>query len=109
MRYGVRVVARPEVGAGFLLAGLRTIAAHDVAQASARLDELLAVPDIGVVLLEDGFYDALSDEQRREIGRRALPMVVPFPEPGWAARPGPADAYIIDLLRQVIGYRVRLK
>jgi vacuolar-type H+-ATPase subunit F/Vma7 len=109
MRYGVRVLSRPEIGAGFLLAGLRTVAAHDVAQASARLEELMAVPDIGVVLMEDRFYEGLSDAQRREIGRRALPMVVSFPEPGWAARPGPADAYIIDLLRQVIGYRVRLK
>lgn len=109
MRYGVRVLSRPEVGAGFQLAGLRTVDAAAADQAGARLQELMAVPDVGVVLLEEPFYDGLTEELRREIGRRALPMVVPFPEPGWSARPGQADAYIVDLLRQVIGYRVRLK
>ena len=109
MRYGVRVLSRPEVGAGFHLAGLRTVEATAAEQAAARLQELMTLPDIGVVLMEERFYDGLTDELRREIGRRALPMVVPFPEPAWAARPGQADAYIVDLLRQVIGYRVRLK
>jgi len=36
-------------------------------------------------------------------------MVVPFPEPSWEAAGAAPEAYIVELLRQVIGYRVRLK
>ncbi|HET9386762.1 MAG TPA: V-type ATP synthase subunit F [Gemmatimonadales bacterium] len=106
---GVRVLARPEIAAGFALAGLRPVEAVTDADASERLDELLAAPDIGVVLMEERLYDGLAEDVRRRLGRRALPMVVPFPEPAWVERPPGAEAYIVELLRQVIGYRVRLK
>lgn len=106
---GVRVLARPEIGAGFALAGLRPVEAVTDADALQRLDELLAAPDVGVVLIEEAQYDRLPVDVRRRLGRRALPMVVPFPEPAWAERPQAAEAFIVELLRQVIGYRVRIK
>lgn len=109
MRYGVRVLSRPEVSAGFSLAGLRTIDVASAEPAREQLHELMSQPEVGVVLMEEGFYDRLPEELRRELGRRPLPMVVPFPEPAWAEAPERAEAYIVELLRQVIGYRVRLR
>ena len=109
MRYGVRVLSRPEIGAGFSLAGLQTVGAHGDAEATERLQELVASPEIGVVLMQASLHDGLPEDLRRDLGRRPLPMVVPVPEPSWAARPEAADAYIVELLRQVIGYRVRLR
>jgi hypothetical protein len=35
-------------------------------------------------------------------------MVVPFPGPAWQEEADKAQAYIVELLRQVIGYRVRI-
>ena len=109
MPHGVRVLSRPGIGAGFALAGLRPVEAGSVEQVRERLQELMAAPDVGVVLMEQGFYDHLPEELRRQLGRRALPMVVPFPEPAWAGGVEQAETYIVELLRQVIGYRVRLK
>lgn len=109
MAFGVRVLSRPEVGAGFQLAGVRSVDARGADDARERVEELLSVPEIGVVLIEEGFYNALPETLRRQLGRRPLPMVVPFPEPAWTGRAELAEAYIVDLLRQVIGYRVRLK
>jgi hypothetical protein len=43
------------------------------------------------------------------VGRRSLPVLIPFPGPAWVERPAAAEAYIVELLRQVIGYRVRLR
>lgn len=106
---GVRVLARPEIAAGFALAGLHPVEAVTDTDAGERLEELLAAPDVGVVLMEEGLYDRLAEDVRRRLGRRAVPMVVPFPEPAWAERPQGAEAYIVELLRQVIGYRVRFK
>jgi vacuolar-type H+-ATPase subunit F/Vma7 len=109
MTHAVRVLCRPEVGAGFGLAGLRPIEAADQAAGVTALQDLLADPQTGVVLVEESFYEALPEELRRELGRRPLPMVVPFPGPQWGERRTAAEDYIVELLRQVIGYRVRLR
>jgi vacuolar-type H+-ATPase subunit F/Vma7 len=106
--YTVRVLCRPEVAAGFALAGLRPLEASDPADGVTRLRELLRDPVTGVVLVEESFYEALPDDVRLELSRRPLPMVVPFPGPRWEER-REAESYIVELLRQVIGYRVRLK
>lgn len=107
--YGVRVLCRPEIAAGFALAGLRTVEAASARDGAERLRDLLTASDIGVVLMEEAFYDALPEDLRRQVGRRPLPMVVPLPEPAWAPPGEEAETYIVELLRQVIGYRVRLK
>jgi len=106
---GVRVLCRPEIATGFALAGLRPVEAASARDAAERLRDLFAASDIGVVLIEEGFYDALPGDLRREVGRRAVPMVVPFPEPARVPPGEEAETYIVELLGQVIGYRVRLK
>ena len=105
----VRVLCRPEVGAGFALAGLHTINAATPAEAADRLAELGNRPGAGVILLEEALYRSLPEELRHRFSKRPLPMIVPFPGPEWAARAEEAETYIVELLRQVVGYRVRLK
>lgn len=109
MSHTVHVLARPAVAAGFGLAGLHADEVPGAALGIARLRELMRDPAAGVVLLEDSLYDALPEDLRAELGRRPLPMVVPFPGPQWEERRTAAEAYIVELLRQVIGYRVRLR
>jgi vacuolar-type H+-ATPase subunit F/Vma7 len=107
--FGVQVLCGQAVSTGFALAGLRTAEVSGVEDAAARLREAMARHDVGVVLMEQALYDALPEDLRRQLGKRPLPMVVPFPEPAWAEKPEAPEAYIVELLRQVIGYRVRLK
>ena len=109
MSLSVQAVCRPEVAAGFGLAGLHTIEVGNPGEAGHRLRELRARPEVGIILIEDTLYIQLPEELHREFGRRALPMLVPFPGPLWQVRPESAEAYIVELLRQVVGYRVRLK
>lgn len=109
MSHTVCTVCRPDVAAGFELAGLRTLEARTPDEAAACLRQLHEQPEVGVVLLEDSLYNKLPEELHREFGRRPLPMIVPFPGPLWAAEPESAEAYVVELLRQVVGYRVRLK
>ena len=105
----LRVLSGPELATGFSLAGISAVPANDAASATLRFRELLDDPTIGVVLLEERFHDLLPDDVRRQLSRRPLPMVVPFPGISWEAAPGAAESYIVELLRQVIGYRVRLR
>lgn len=109
MGYGVRVVCRPEVAAGFALAGLSTVEAGTPEEGAGRILALTAQPEIGVILVQDTFYEALPDEIQKELGRRVLPMVVPFPGPAWGESAEGAEAHIVEILRQAIGYRVRLR
>ena len=105
----MRVLCRPEVAAGFALAGMRAVPVTTATAADLRLRELVRAPDTGVLLVEERLHDALPMELRRRLARRPLPMVVPFPGPAWALQPEGAEAYIVELLRQVVGYRVRLR
>jgi hypothetical protein len=41
--------------------------------------------------------------------RSPLPMVIPFPAAAWAPGREAAEAYLVEILRQAIGYRVRLR
>lgn len=103
------VLCRPGIAAGFELSGLRPETVTTGSESAARVRDLLRQPETGVILMDDGLYDELPDELRREMGRRPIPLVVPFPGPAWAARLEAPEAYIVELLRQVIGYRVRLR
>ena len=109
MSHTVWVVARPGVAAGFGLAGLRRREADTPPAGAAAIAELRSRTGVGVVLVESAFYDALPEDLRRAFGRNPLPMIVPFPGPSWEIPREEADAYVVELLRQVIGYRVRLR
>jgi vacuolar-type H+-ATPase subunit F/Vma7 len=102
----VRVVSRQALASGFALAGLAVVPARDAAEAADAVARCAADADVGVVLLDDALYASVPREVRARWDRRALPIVVPVPAPAWD-RPGAAEAYILDILRQAIGYRVR--
>jgi vacuolar-type H+-ATPase subunit F/Vma7 len=48
----------------------------------------------------------LPRELLARLDRQALPIVTPVPVPQWDER-SEAEAYILEILRQAIGYRVR--
>ena len=109
MAYSVGVVCRNEIALGFELAGIATHPVPSPGEGVARLLELATRPDVGVLLVEEGLYDALSPSEKRALERRPLPVIVPFPGPKWAAPAEEAEAYLVEILRRAIGYRVRLR
>lgn len=108
MSHGVRILARPEVATGFALSGLTVATAVNDLEAAEHIRGWLDDPGVGVVMVQQELHDRLPADLQVRQARQPLPMTVPFPGP---AREGPAaaDRYIVELLRQVIGYRVRLK
>jgi len=109
MKGGVHVVATPEVSLGFQLAGLQPATATTPEQCARRIEALLGKPDCAIVLVEDRLHDSLPAERRRALTDRAMPLVVPFPGPSGAAAAVPFEERVAELLRQAIGYRVRLR
>lgn len=109
MSVQLRVLCRPEVAAGFSLAGIPTLEAISAPAAAGIIRDILDDPSIGVVLMDEAFHEQMPDDLRRALARRPLPMVVPLPRIEWEVRPEGAESYIVELLRRVIGYRVRLR
>jgi vacuolar-type H+-ATPase subunit F/Vma7 len=102
----LRVICPPALAAGFELAGLRVTRAADATAAAAELRRLLTDPHAGVVLIDEGLYRALPHDLVTRLDRQALPVLAPIPAPAWDERPA-AESYILEILRQAIGYRVR--
>jgi len=106
MELSVRVLCRPVLAPGFELAGLQVTRAGDAGAAARALTRLAAASGVGMVLVDDVLYRALPAELRARFDRVALPVVAPFPSPAWDAA-SEAEAYVLEILRQAIGYRVR--
>lgn len=106
MELTVRIVCRPELSAGFELAGVPIETAVDGVAAGEVLRRLANDPKVGIVLVDAVLYRALNDELRARLERQARPLVTPFPPPSWNET-AEAEAYVLEILRQAIGYRVR--
>jgi vacuolar-type H+-ATPase subunit F/Vma7 len=102
----VRVVSRAVLAAGFELAGLSVTRAEDGAATAEAILRWAADGDVGIVLVDDGLYRALPQDVLARLDRQALPVIAPVPSPRWDER-SEAEAYILEILRQAIGYRVR--
>jgi len=107
MELTVRVVCRPDVAAGFELAGIVVDEAEE-ATAGEVLRRLAADPAVGVVLVEERLRRALPEDLTQWLDRLATPVVVPFPSPHWGG-PGAEEDYVLEILRQAVGYRVRFR
>jgi vacuolar-type H+-ATPase subunit F/Vma7 len=105
MELNVHALCTPPVAVGFALAGLRAEEVDEatVAEALRRLAE--RAPSC-IVLVEDVLHRAIPPELLARIDRAGAPVVVPFPSPAWERR-GIAEQYVLEILRQAVGYRVR--
>ena len=105
MELNVAVLCTPTVATGFALAGIGAVES-DVSRAAQEISRLCDDARLGVVLVEDTLHRALPADLRARLDRLATPVVVPFPSPTWERR-GLAEQYVLDILRQAVGYRVR--
>jgi vacuolar-type H+-ATPase subunit F/Vma7 len=102
----VRVVSRPALAPGFELAGLAVRCANDGTSATEAIRHVASDAEVGVVLVDEALYRALPREVMTRLDRESLPVIAPVPAPRWDER-SEAEAYILEILRQAIGYRVR--
>ncbi len=111
MKAPVRAVCTRPVALGLGLAGLAPIEAATGEEAGAALDALADRPAAGgVIFVERQLYDALPAATVRRIRKTGAPIVVPFPGPALGAEPARApEDEILDILRQAVGYRLRLR
>jgi len=107
MQLRVCVLCRPEVAPGFELAGVSVDRAEEPG-ATEALSRLADDPSVGIVLVEERLRRALPEPLVRRIDRRAAPLLISFPSPSWEG-PSAAEDYVLEILRQAVGYRVRAR
>jgi vacuolar-type H+-ATPase subunit F/Vma7 len=102
----VRVLCRSVVAPGFELAGMMVTRVDDGAAVAAAVTRWAANADVGALLVDDVLYRALPRDLLSRLDRQGLPLVAPVPAPRWDER-SEAEAYILEILRRAVGYRVR--
>jgi len=108
MSHRVGVVGGPALSLGFRLAGLRPRVAEHRDQARALLTDMLEDRKWGVILVQENLMPDLESLSRHRADS-GLPVLVPVPAPSRERQPGEAEAYVAELLRRAVGYRVRLR
>lgn len=111
MKAPVRAICSRPVALGLALAGVTPLEAETGDEAAAAIDELAELPAAGgVIFIERRLLDALPPATVRRLRKAGMPILVPFPGPaiGGEAERGAEDE-ILDILRQAVGYRLRLR
>jgi vacuolar-type H+-ATPase subunit F/Vma7 len=104
----VAVVGDATVALGFRLAGLRPHVVDSKDAAADLLSRMVDDPQWGVILVQEDLMPDVPRSGRRRASA-GLPVLVPFPAPSLERPPGEAEAYVAELLRRAVGYRVRLR
>jgi vacuolar-type H+-ATPase subunit F/Vma7 len=91
---------------GFSLSGVPQRIA-EAANAEDMLKQTMAVPDIGLAIVDERLLEGMQDEQLREFEQswQGIFLVLPSPEKPRAE----VEDYAARLIRRAIGYHVRLK
>jgi vacuolar-type H+-ATPase subunit F/Vma7 len=102
------VITDSGTATGFRMAGVDTFEVGTQQQLQAKLAELIAAGDYGLIAVNQDLAADLGDEVGRIMKSRALPVILPFPVPkGGSVESG--EAYLNKLVKDAIGFYVKLK
>ncbi len=100
------VVTDPETATGFRLAGVEVREADSASAALAHLKTLLS-QDYGLIAINEDLLNAIEDDLARAMRDRDMPIIVPIPAPKAQLESG--EEYIARLVKQHIGFYVKLR
>lgn len=106
MSVGAVVLVPPELEAGFLLAGVRTVTVASEEEAASETMRLLAAGEEGVVALYGPFLDALEPHIRLQAERSLAPVVVALPPGLGEIDEGVRRARLSEMLGRAVGYHI---
>ncbi len=105
MAYRIAIVTDHEMATGFRLAGVEVREADSPQDALEHLRTLLSL-DYGLIAVNEDLLQGTDDERARLMRERDLPIIVPFPAAKAKLESG--EAYIARLVKEHIGFYVKL-
>lgn len=106
MAYRIAVITDPDTATGFRLAGVEVRAA-DSPRAVLEHLRLLLTLDYGLIAVNEDLLAGTDDERARLLRDRDLPIIIPFPAARAQVESG--EAYIARLVKEHIGFYVKLR
>ncbi len=97
------VIGHPDAVLGFSLAGVGGRTAGNAAEANRALDEILAAPDVGIVLVTDDVAAMIATRMDQLKMHSTVPLVVEIPAP---ERVRPAKTSLSDMVKRAIGIKI---
>jgi len=104
--YRMAVITDPETATGFRLAGVEVREATTPPEALEHLRQLIAL-DYGLAAVNEALLVGLDEDLARAMRGREVPIIVPFPAP--AAKLESGEDYIARLVKEHIGFYVKLR
>ncbi len=104
--YRIGVITDHESATGFRLAGVEVREASSAAEAVEHLRHFVVL-DYGVVAMSEALMEGTAEERERLLRGRDLPIIVPFPAPQAEIEDG--EAYVARLVKEHIGFYVKLR
>jgi V/A-type H+/Na+-transporting ATPase subunit F len=99
----IRVIGHPDAVLGFALAGVTGMPVQTEAEAAKALDEVLELPEAGIVLVTKDAARLLHGRMENLKLRSSLPLVVEIPSP--EGKPE-GEASLGELVLRAIGIRL---
>lgn len=96
------VLGHEDTVLGFSLVGVEGFATEDPAAATAKLDEIVARGDVGLILITAGLASRLAERVQEMERSPRLPLVLQLPAPGEPLERPP----VRDLVRKALGVKV---
>ncbi|MDR7484869.1 MAG: V-type ATP synthase subunit F [Armatimonadota bacterium] len=104
--FRLAVITDPESATGFRLAGAEVREAASPQEVLAHLRYFVSL-DYGLVAVNEALLEGTEEARTRLLRGRDLPIIVPFPAPKAQIESG--EAYIARLVKEHIGFYVKLR
>jgi V/A-type H+-transporting ATPase subunit F len=97
------VVGHPDAVLGFSLAGIPGLIATTAREADQALDDVLAVPDVGIVLVTEDAGSLIEERMDRLRLRGTVPLFIEIPGPKGVRPDRPS---LGEIIRRAIGVKI---
>jgi V/A-type H+-transporting ATPase subunit F len=99
----IRIVGHPEAVQGFGLVGVDGRSVTEASEAGQALDEALAQPDVGIVLVTHDVATWIGPRMDQLKLRATVPLVVEIPGPAGISEDQPS---LSEVIRRAVGVRI---
>jgi V/A-type H+-transporting ATPase subunit F len=104
--YKLAIITDGESATGFRLAGAEVREAATAQEALEHLRHFVSL-DYGLIAVNERLLEGTEDERARMLRGRDLPIIVPVPAPQAEIEGG--EAYVARLVKEHIGFYVKLR
>ena len=99
----VRIIGHPEAVQGFALVGVQGEIASNTEEVNAALDRVLAIPDVGIILVTDDAVAMVESRIDQLKFHSEIPLVIEIPGPN--SKPEQRDS-LNEVVKRAIGIKI---